>query len=337
MDATLSADDDRAAALAAMARLDAARVAPQLAWRDLAPYAAGNCGIPYAFSFAAAAPGPHVAIVGLTHGNEPCGREAIAALLARGLRPLRGRLSLILGNVAAYAASNGVDPYGTRFVAQDFNRVWSASILDSAEDNAELARARAIRPLVAAADVLLDLHSTPYEAYPFFPLHPGPSKARALAGRLGHPRTVLDFEQGSVHSPTIANFGWFSDPGDPAVGLTVECGLFFARASAAVALSTVGRLLHLHAMIDDATRDALATWHDPVPPRRLTVLSPEIATTADIRLLFRPERFAPYAQGAIVGWDGERAMRAPFDGAVPLWIKQSFVAGQQAFMWARHE
>lgn len=331
------APDSREAAAAAMARLDAARIAPELGWRDLAPYAAGNCGIPYAFSFAADAPGPHVAIVGLTHGNEPCGREAIVALLERGVRPLRGRLSLVLGNVAAHAASNGVDPYGTRFVAQDFNRVWSAAILDAPDDNVELARARAIRPLVEAADVLLDLHATPYEACPFFPLRPGPSKARALAERLGQPRTVLDFEQGSVHSPTIANFGRFSDPGSPAVGLTVECGLFFARASAMVALSTVARLLHLHAMIDDATRDALATWHDPVPRRRLTVLSPEVATTTDIRLLFRPESFAPYERGAIVGWDGERPIRAPFDGAVPLWIKQTFVAGQQAFMWARHE
>src|SRR4030095_6917822 len=91
-----------------MARLDAARVERQLAWRDLAPYAEGNCGIPYAFSFMAAAPGRHVVIVGLTHGNEPCGREAIVALLERGVRPLRGRLSLVFGNVAAHAASNGV-------------------------------------------------------------------------------------------------------------------------------------------------------------------------------------------------------------------------------------
>jgi hypothetical protein len=67
------------------------------------------------------------------------------------------------------------------------------------------------------------------------------------------------------------------------------------------------------------------------------VLAPEVATTADIKLLFRPESFAPYAKGAIVGWDGDRPMTAPFDGAVPLWIKQTFVAGEQAFMWARHE
>jgi hypothetical protein len=82
---------------------------------------------------------------------------------------------------------------------------------------------------------------------------------------------------------------------------------------------------------------AFSSWDDPTPPRRLTVLAPEIATTADVALLFRPESFAPYPEGAIVGWDGERPIRAPFDGAVPLWIKQTFVAGQQAFMWARHE
>ena len=121
-----------------------------------------------------------------------------------------GRLSLAICNVAAYGATNGVDPYGTRFVEEDFNRVWLDEILDSDRRSIELDRARELRPLVAAADVLLDLHATPYEATPFHVLRPG-SRSVALARKLG-PHTRFLFNQGSAHSPTLSNYRQFSAP-----------------------------------------------------------------------------------------------------------------------------
>src|SRR5215469_16815372 len=69
---------------------------------DLSPYRAGNTGIPYAWSFAAAAPGPHVMLNALTHGNEICGAIALDRLLRAGLRPARGKLTFCFANVAAY-------------------------------------------------------------------------------------------------------------------------------------------------------------------------------------------------------------------------------------------
>jgi predicted deacylase len=319
-----------------MARLDARRVRPEIPWRDLGPYAAGNCGIPYVFRFDSARPGPNAVVTCLSHGNEPAGREAVIHLLDTGVRPVAGSLTLVFGNVAAHSASNGVDPYGRRFVDDDFNRVWSDALLDGPRQSVELARAREIRAVIAAADVLLDLHSTPYEAAPFFPLRPGPSRSRALAEAIGHPATLVFFEQGSVHTPTISRYGRLSQPEGSAVGITVECGLFFADAAVAVARSTIGRVLRHVGSIDDATAQRLITWFDPAPPRRILVTQPEPATTTDIQLHFTPESFHPYPAGAIVGYDGARPMRAPFDGAVPMWIKQTFVAGEQAFMWGRH-
>ena len=335
-DATVPPDRTREAAAAAMARLDAARTDPQIPFRDLAPFAAGNGGVPYAFAFDSGRAGPHVVVTALAHGNEPAGREAVTTLLEREVRPLVGRLTLILCNLAAYGASNGVDPYGRRFVEQDFNRVWSDAILDGPDRNVELDRARQVRALIGSADLLLDVHSTPYEATPFWPLRPGRTKARALAEALGAPRTLLLFDQGSVHSPTIARYGRLGDEAAPGVGATVECGLFFARTGADVALSTIGRLLRHAGMVDARTADGLIVWEDPGPDHDAPVGAPEIARTTDVRLLFRPETFEPVAAGEIVGWDGDRPIRAPHDGAVPLWIKQTFVAGEQAFMWARH-
>jgi predicted deacylase len=36
-----------------------------------------NCGVPGVWRFTAAAPGPHVAITALIHGNEVCGADAL--------------------------------------------------------------------------------------------------------------------------------------------------------------------------------------------------------------------------------------------------------------------
>src|SRR5690606_26450222 len=128
--ATGSIADLQAEAERVTAAIEAERLDAQIARRDLEPYRRGNTGIPYAFSFDSGRPGPHVVVTSLAHGNEPGGLEAVVALVERGIAPLRGRLSLAICNVEAYHASNGVDPYGARFVEEDFNRVWSDEKLD---------------------------------------------------------------------------------------------------------------------------------------------------------------------------------------------------------------
>ena len=81
----------------------AAPVPPiEVSFPSLAAYAAGNCGIPYAWTFAARRSGPHVLVQALTHGNEVCGAIALDWLLREGLRPARGTLSVVFANVAAY-------------------------------------------------------------------------------------------------------------------------------------------------------------------------------------------------------------------------------------------
>jgi predicted deacylase len=323
----------RSAAEAVTAELQQERTEPQITKRDLSPFARGNAGIPYAFSFDSGRPGPHVMITSLAHGNEPGGLEAVITLLERDVRPAIGRLSLAICNIAAYEASNGVDPYGRRFVEEDFNRVWSDDILDSDRTSIELRRARELRPLVASADVLLDLHATPYEATPFHVLRPG-SRSVALAQKLG-PRTRFLFNQGSAHSPTLSNYRQFSTPDGHATGLTLECGLFFARSSKSVALSAALELLHLQGLLAGETGRELMIWRDPGPRRTFVIESVQPTHTGQVRFLSKPGDFRRFRLGEIAAFDGDSPIAAPFEGALPLWIKQDFVAGEQAFMWAR--
>ena len=49
-------------------------------------------------------------------------------------------------------------PIASRFVDEDFNRLWAPATLDGPRQSTELARARILRPIVDAADFLLDIH-----------------------------------------------------------------------------------------------------------------------------------------------------------------------------------
>ena len=131
----------------------------EVAFPDLTRWAAGNAGIPYVWTFISEPNGPHVLLQALTHGNEVCGAIALDWLLATGFRPARGTLTVCFANVAAYLAFDRADPFASRCVDEDFNRLWTAAVLEGPRKTADLARARELRPVYDRAEYLLDLHS----------------------------------------------------------------------------------------------------------------------------------------------------------------------------------
>ena len=130
-----------------------------LAAPDLSAYAKGNTGLDYVTGFDSGAPGPHVMVNALTHGNELCGAITLDTLFRHDLRPTRGKLTLGFANIAAYLRFDPSRPTASRFVGEDFNRLWSRGVLDGPRQSLELRRARAYRPLIDSVDFLLDLHS----------------------------------------------------------------------------------------------------------------------------------------------------------------------------------
>ena len=58
-----------------------------------------------------------------------------------------------------FARFDPANPYASRFVDEDFNRVWTPQVLDGGRASVELTRARELRRFVEAADYLLDIHS----------------------------------------------------------------------------------------------------------------------------------------------------------------------------------
>ena len=126
---------------------------------DIEPYRHSPSGIEFVHSFDSGVAGPHVMINAITHGNEICGAIVLDQFLRANVRPNRGKLSLGFINHMAYSQFDATSPDASRFVDEDFNRVWVEDRLDGPEDTAELRRARELRPLFDDVDLLLDIHS----------------------------------------------------------------------------------------------------------------------------------------------------------------------------------
>ena len=175
--------------------------------RDLSPYRQGNVGIDYVHRFESGRPGPHVLVNALTHGNEFCGMVAATHLLDTGVRPAIGTLTVSFANVAAYETFDPAQPFDSRQLVHNLNRIWSAEWLDGGEDSPELRRARALRPVVAAADHILDIHSTSQDVEPFW-VYPAFERNAQAALAIGRPAGA----PGHAQRPGLGHAG---DPARP--------------------------------------------------------------------------------------------------------------------------
>ncbi len=234
-------------------------------------------------AYAASAPGLRLIVVGAVHGDETCGTRAIERLIAEldagALRIVAGTLTLVpVANALAYAQrrrtgdrnlNRKLAPTGSPVEFEDHVANW-------------------LCPLLAANDVLLDLHSfrAPGEPFVFLgpadndgPLEPFAQAARegALAARLGVGRAVdgwlSTYAAGAVRRRELA--GRF--PGaaldlDPNLGIgtteymrsvggaavTLECGQHDDSAAPGVAYRAIMAAL-AHLRLIDAPDPSPAT------------------------------------------------------------------------------
>ena len=282
---------------------------------DISRWKDGNTGVDWVHVFDSGQPGPSVMVQALTHGNEICGAIALDWLLAGGFRPGRGRLTVAFGNVAAFARFDPRDPFPSRLVDEDYNRVWSDAALNGSGDTVELRRARELRPFVDAADRLLDLHSM---SEPCRPLMVGGTveKSVAFARELGVPGDLL-IDTGHPAGMRMVDRGGFGDPKSPKLALLIECGQHWERAAADVAIDTLVRFLGLTGVADAEWVEANVRL--PLPPvqRLVRVTEPVVALSADFHFLVPTIGLSVIPRaGTPIAQDGDRVWVAPYDDAV---------------------
>ena len=177
----------------------------------------------------------------LTHGNEICGAIVVDRLLRSRVRPVRGQLTLAFANVAAFLRFDPANPYSTRFVDEDLNRVWTPTTLDGAARSVELDRARQLRPHIDAADYLLDIHSMLEPSPPVMICGPL-EKGIRMAFEVGVPEHIVS-DTGHANGTRMRDFGGFGDPTSPKNALLVECGQHWELDAERVAWQTAWRFL----------------------------------------------------------------------------------------------
>jgi predicted deacylase len=255
-----------------------------------------------------------VLVNALTHGNEICGALVVDRLLREGLRPARGTLTLAFANVAAFSRFDPAHPYASRFIDEDFNRVWTPETLDGPRRSTELTRARELRPFVEAADFLLDIHSMLEPSPPVMICGPL-EKGIRMAFEVGIPEHVVS-DTGHANGTRMRDYGGFGDPASPKNALLVECGQHWERNAERVAWQAAWRFLRSTGVVDE--KRAAAEIDAAVAPQKLVrVTEAVIASTPAFRFAksFTGMEVVP-RRGDVIAWDGEEAVRAPYDNCV---------------------
>ncbi len=283
----------------------------RLAAPDLAPWREGNCGIAGFTTRAGSAPGPHVALIALMHGNELAGAIVLDKLLRSGLRPRRGQLTFGFANLAAFDRFDPAQPTASRFLDEDLNRLWDVAVLDGARRSIELDRARQMRPLIDTVDVLLDLHSMLWASEPLL-LSGSTEKGRVLACAIGRPELVVA-DTGHVSGRRLIDYGRFADPRAPQAAVLVEGGQHWETATVAMTLASVAGLLRHLGLVGE---------HPALPPRppgpgaRRFAQVTQVVTAATASFAFaRPFRGGEVvaARGTLIATDGDSEIRTPHD------------------------
>lgn len=267
--------------------------------------AGSNCGVPGVWRFAAAAPGPHVAITALIHGNEVCGAQALWGVLQDRPAPSRGSLTLVFCNLEAYARLDDANKEERRWLDEDLNRVWGR--LDApaqAGDSYELRRAREILPWVRDADALLDLHSMSGAA-PALGLVGLAPKNVDFARQVGYP-ALLVRDAGHAAGLRLIDRVPFGDAAAAPVAMLVECGQHFSRAAFDAADEAVRRTIGV--VLEGGPAG-------PSAPQSLIEITQAVTIETDAFEFVRewPNMSVVAVAGTVVARDGAREVRTPHD------------------------
>lgn len=281
----------------------------------LARWSSSNTGVPYVHERGGAAPGPEILVTALVHGNEYSGAIALAELLAAGWAPASGRVTLAFCNVAAFERFDPAQPDASRFVDEDFNRVWAGNVLDGPRSSAELSRARQLRPFVDCATHLLDLHSM-HE--PCAPLLVTGTLARniAFAQALRTSSQVI-VDGGHADGVRMRDYGEFADGQGEKIALLLEAGQHWHPHAVVAARDTLMRFL---VQAGALARDGVpGGWllPDREPPAPVLVTDRVVATSMDFSFTeaFTGGETLDKA-GTVIATDAGREVVTPYDDCV---------------------
>jgi len=291
--------------------------------------------VDYVTTFDSGKPGPHVMISGIVHGNELCGAIAIDHLFQADVRPSLGKLTLALINSDAYLSFNPHDPTASRFVDEDFNRLWDLSTLKSARTSIELRRARLLWPIIDTVDLLLDIHSMQHGPSPL--MMAGPlAKGCIFAKKIGIPQIIVA-DAGHAAGKRLRDYGDFSNPNNLKNALLIECGQHWERRSADLAIEACWRFLAATKTVplSEAQSRFSTRWQGQ---QKLLEITQAVTITSDeFRFVAHFEGMEIFPKsGTVIAYDGLRPILTPYDNCVLLMPARRLTKGGSAARLGRY-
>lgn len=276
---------------------------------------ASATGVPWVQERVAPVPGPDVLITALVHGNEYAGALVLDELLRSGLGPRRGRITVVFCNMAAYGRFDPAEPDASRYVCEDFNRLWSPQVLDAPPMGVERQRAQAIRPFVDRATHLLDLHSMHEPGAPLLITGALPRNV-ALAQRLGSGAQVV-MDRGHADGVRMRDYAGFGEPASEKLALLLEAGQHWQRSAIQTTRNVLMRFLVSVGSLDRA--DIPSGWLQPdvVSSPPVAVTHRVVARTMDFEFVqdYRGGELIHRA-GTTIARDGQALVATPYDDCI---------------------
>jgi succinylglutamate desuccinylase len=261
-------------------------------------------------------PGPQVVIVGGTHGDEPCGPQAIKKILPS-LSLIRGSVTFVHGNPRALEKK-------VRFTEANLNRMFrhDSYLSEEKKKSYEYQRSRELWSLYLSADALLDIHSS--ESPESTPFAICTERSRAIAECMPFP---------------IVSWGWDAiEPGGSddfmdthgKIGVGVECGYDNDPEASARAETAIYSFLSSMNLIDYQARPSTI-----LAQRLIHVTYAHMPKTNFTRV----REFADFESiraGELIGMDGIKEERAPRDGCL-VFVRNRKAPGQEAYIFAEEQ
>ena len=299
---------------------------------DISGYKKTNTGIDYVLTLDSGFSGPHVLVTAVVHGNEPCGAIAIDWYLRNNYRPKVGKLSLGFMNIEAYLAFDPLNPNRTRWVEEDFNRLWSPGVLEDKNRNNtyEFFRANEVKYIISNADFLLDIHSMQKPCVPLM-MAGMLDKGIKLAKDLDYEIKVIS-DTGHKEGMRMRDYGDFSNPKSKKNSLLVECGQHWEKSSETVAIETLIKFLRNTGTMDnDFGLDVISDKNTSSNEIEVFKVG-EIVTIKTNYFKFEKnwQGFDRLSKGSVIGTDGDEIIHAPFEETILIMPTKRLFPGKTA-------
>lgn len=299
---------------------------------DISCYKKTNTGVDYVLSLDSGKSGPHVFISSIVHGNEPCGAIALDWFLKNNFRPQSGKLTLGFINVEAYFAFDPKNPNRTRWVDEDFNRLWAEGVLEDTtrKKTSEFLRANEVKGLVSQADFMLDIHSMQKPCVPLM-MAGMLQKGIDFAKSVGMSMPIIS-DTGHKEGTRMRDYLGFSIKESNSNALLVECGQHWEQLSEKIAIETMIRFLRSTSTVDKEFGEEFINDLKPAKFQKGVYKVGEIITIKTDKFKFSNDwqGFDILKKGDIIGQDDQKFIYAPYDETILIMPTKRLFPGKTA-------